>query len=96
MNPGIQSAAESLERSQKAHEARREWLRSLKTGDAVALTCEGFDRLKTTERATVRRGPHGIALYVDGHPRRDVRTGRWERHGKAWLSLRIDPVKGSR
>lgn len=82
-----------LEEAQRRHEARLAWLRSLKTGDAVLLTCDGADRLKTSERVTVCRCTAGVALYVAGHPRRDVRTGRWERHGKAWLSLRIDPVE---
>jgi hypothetical protein len=96
MKPSIEAAARVLERMQRAHEERRDWLRSLKTGDVVALTCDGADRLKTTERATVRRNDVSGALYVDGHPRRDLRTGEWERGGKNWLALRIDPVEGSR
>ena len=96
MKPSFKSAPESIERSQQKHDARLAWLRSLKTGDAVLLTCDGSDRLKTAERVTVCRNETNGTLYVDGHPRRDVRNGKWERGGKNWLSLRIDPVEGSR
>ena len=68
------------------------WLRALKTGDTVALTVDGADRLKTTDRTTVTRRNDG-SLWADGHPRRDLRKGTWERGGKAWLSLRIDPAE---
>jgi len=87
----FKSAAEAMERAQAKHDARREWLRNLNTGDAVTLTCDGARRLKTVERATVTRRQDG-ALWVDGHPRRDVSSGKWERGGKDWLWLRIDPV----
>lgn len=79
-----------LEKRQREHDERLAWLRGLKTGDEVALTCDGADRLKTTERVKVRRLPH--ALYADGHSRRDLRSGKWERGGRNWLRLRIDPV----
>lgn len=88
----LRSSAKALEESQRKHEARLEWLRGLTTGDAVTLTVDGADRLKATERATVTRHPSNGALYVDGHPRRDVRSGKWERGGKSWLWLRIDPL----
>ena len=87
----LEDAASTLVRNQQKHEARREWLRSLKTGDVVVVTCDGADRVKTTERLSVERRPDG-ALWVVGHARRDVRNGRWERGGSKWLWVRIDPV----
>lgn len=96
MRPGIDSAAKALEASQRKHEARLDWLRSLKTGDVVTLTWQDYEHVAggpKKEMVAVHRSADGIALYVDGHPRRDVRTGKWERGGKAWLWLRIDPVE---
>lgn len=91
MRPGIVSAAVALERAQKAHEERLDWLRSLKSGDVVALTWASPEA-KGERWAVVTRHPTNGALYVEGHPRRDVRRGKWERGGKAWLWLRIDPI----
>jgi hypothetical protein len=88
----IKPLTDALERRQNAVDARRDWLRSLKTGDAVALTTDGADRLKTTERVTVTRDQATGGLYAEGHRRRDLRGGTWRRGGKAWLWLRIDPV----
>lgn len=93
MNVLRPSALEALERRQQAHLERLKWLSSLKTGDVVMLTCDGAYRTKTVERVRVGRNAYTGALYVDGHPRRDVRGGKWERHGKGWLWLRIDPVE---
>lgn len=90
----LNDAAATLVRNQQRHEARLEWLRSLKTGDVVALTEDGADRLKTVSRVTVKRRADDHSLYAEGHPRRDLRAGKWERGGKKWLWLRIDPVGG--
>lgn len=92
MGPLLREAASVLVQNQRKHEARLAWLRSLKTGDVVLLSQDGADRLKTTDRAEVTRHESG-ALYVLGHPRRDLRTGKWERGGSKWLWLRIDPVE---
>lgn len=89
----LRDSASVLEQNQRKHEARLNWLRSLKTGDVVALTCDGADRAKTAERVTVFRTESTGALHAEGHPRRDLRRGTWERGGKAWLWLRIDPVE---
>lgn len=81
----------TLENRQREYEERLAWLRGLQTGDAVTLTEDGADGLTVT-RSVVTRHPTNGSLYVEGHPRRDLRTGKWERGGKNWLQLRIDPV----
>lgn len=77
--------------NQQKHEERLAWLRSLKTGDAVALTQDSADFILPACRVHVTCHENG-SLYVLGHPRRDLRSGRWERGGQNWLQLRIDPV----
>lgn len=93
-------SANHLGEQQCRHEARLDWLRSLKPGDEVALTCDGADRLKTTDRVKVERvrltgfGTSGRDVFLEGHPRRPLRDGVWKRKGKDWLWLRIDPIGG--
>lgn len=91
---------EGLQKRQDAHAKRLEWLWGLKTGDEVVLTCDGSDRLKTVERVkVVAVRVAGFAasdrlVFVEGHPRRGLKGGSWQRGGPNWLDLRIDPLEG--
>lgn len=88
---------ETMEERQREHEERLAWLRGLKTGDVVAVTWDGPDG-RTVARAAVTRvqltgfAADDRAIFVDGHHRRPLRSGKWERGGQNWLQLRIDPV----
>jgi hypothetical protein len=92
----------SIKRRQADHERRLAWLRSLKVGDEVVLRCDGADRLATVERVRVTKTDATFSgmpsrIEVEGHRRRNLLAGAtpglWERTGRDWLRLRIEPAE---